>query len=145
VSYGPAKRAPGNPGLFHYGIHAAEVLFTLMGPGCTQVVTSYTDGAEVVTGQWSGGRVATLRGQRAGSTAYGFLAFCDRGIIHQPLTTRYAYRNLCRQMVETFRTGKPTIPAPETLEIVSFIEAASRSEAAGGAPVPCASVSEEPR
>jgi predicted dehydrogenase len=137
VSYGPAKRAAGNPGLFHYGIHAAEVLFTLMGPGCTRVTATHTAGAEVVTGEWAGERVATLRGLRVGSTAYGFLAFCEKGIVHQSISTRYAYRNLCREIVQTFQTGQPTFPPLETLEIVNFIEAALRSEAAGGLPVSC--------
>ncbi len=104
VSYGPAKRADGNPGLFHYGIHSTELLFCLMGPGCQRVSTGFTEGAEVVTGYWKDGRVATLRGNRQGSTAYGFLAFCENGVVNQPVSSRYAYRNLCRAIVETFES-----------------------------------------
>src|SRR5262249_28972794 len=38
VAYGPAplndKDPTRNPGLYHYGIHAVEMLYALMGPGC---------------------------------------------------------------------------------------------------------------
>jgi hypothetical protein len=79
LSYGPAplhdpdpKR---NPGLFHYGIHAVEVLYTIMGPGCRRVTCTHEKDTDVVTGQWQDGRLAGVRGIRAGKSDYGFLAF----------------------------------------------------------------------
>ena len=47
-TYGPAPTHPRNPGLFHYGIHPAEMLFTLMGAGCRRLTCLSTPGAEVV-------------------------------------------------------------------------------------------------
>src|SRR5262249_37353291 len=45
LAYGPAplfeKDARLNPGLFHYGIHAVEILYTLMGPGCRRVTCTH--------------------------------------------------------------------------------------------------------
>ena len=35
--HGPASLHERNPGLFHYGIHAVEILYTLMGTGCERV------------------------------------------------------------------------------------------------------------
>jgi virulence factor len=68
VAYGPAhineKDPKRNPGLFHYGIHAVEVLYTLMGPGCRQVTCTHEKDVDVVAGQWKDGRVATVRGVR---------------------------------------------------------------------------------
>ena len=132
VSYGPAKRADGNPGLLHYGIHATEVLCTLMGTGCQSVTTRHVAGADVVTGHWADGRLATLRGQRVGSTAYGFTAFCQHGVIPQPISARHSYRNLCRQIVETLRTGQPPVTPRQTLEVIGFALAALESENNGG-------------
>ena len=37
MAYGPAPLRERNPGLYHYGIHAVELLCTLMGPGCRRV------------------------------------------------------------------------------------------------------------
>lgn len=130
-SYGPAKRAAGNPGLLHYGIHATEVLCTLMGTGCHAVTAHHADGADVVTGEWEDGRLATLRGQRAGSTAYGFTAFCQHGVIPQSISARYSYRNLCQQIVKTLQSGRPPVTPRQTLEVIEFALAALESEQAG--------------
>ena len=81
VSYGPAFRMEGNPGLFHYGIHPTELLLTLMGPGCRAVTNIRTETAEAVTGQWPDGRVGTLRGICRGATRYGAVAFCENAVV----------------------------------------------------------------
>lgn len=133
VTYGPAKRAEGNPGLFHYGIHTVALLFALLGTGCESVATDYTPEAEVVTARWQDGRLATVRGVRTGSSSYGCLAFNNYGVIHLPVSTRYAYRNLCRSIVESFTTGEPAVPHERNLEEVQFVVASMRSEQNGGA------------
>lgn len=132
ISWGPAKRHPGNPGLFHYGIHAVEVLYSLMGTGCEEVSATWSEDAEVVTGRWSDGRLGTVRGIRRGCTGYGGAVFCEAGIVPVPACSQYAYRNLCRAMVETFTSGKPAVPHETSLEIVRFILAALASEHHGG-------------
>ncbi|MCA9041142.1 MAG: Gfo/Idh/MocA family oxidoreductase [Planctomycetaceae bacterium] len=136
LSYGPAKRAEGNPGLFHYGIHATELLFTLMGTGCVEVSTQYQTDCEVVTARWQDGRLATLRGNRTGSTAYGFVAFCEAGVLPVSVSTRSAYRNLCQQIIHGFQTKTTPVPPTTTLEIVRFINASLKSEQQEGKLIP---------
>ncbi|MEZ6046488.1 MAG: Gfo/Idh/MocA family oxidoreductase [Planctomycetaceae bacterium] len=131
LCYGPAKRAEGNPGLFHYGIHTVEMLYTLMGTGCQSVSTNSQTGCELVTAMWEGDRMATVRGNRTGSTAYGFIAFCENGVIPVPVSTRTAYRNLCLEIVKAFETNSVPVPVETTLEIVRFICASLESEQLG--------------
>ena len=135
VSYGPAKRAEGNPGLLHYGVHALELMCTLMGPGCRRVSASHTDGVDVVTGTWDDGRVATLRGLRSGSTAYGLVAFCEQAVLPRPVSTIYAYRNLCRAIVRALESGEELVTRQEMVEIVAVALAALESERRWGVPV----------
>ncbi|HID06331.1 MAG TPA: Gfo/Idh/MocA family oxidoreductase [Armatimonadetes bacterium] len=131
-AYSPAPQHPRNPGLFHYGIHAVETLYALMGAGCEAVWCIYTDGAEVVTGLWRDGRIGTVRGVRTGAHSYGFTAFCERKVWSAMVNTRYIYRELLKRVVEMFRTGKPPIDISESVEIVAFIEAAMKSAQANG-------------
>jgi virulence factor len=138
VSYGPcpyheSKDVPRNPGLFHYGIHAVEVLYTLMGPGCVRVNCTHEKGVDVVTGQWADGRVATVRGIRAGASGYGALVFSDVGIRHLSIGTSTIYRELLKQIVSFFATGKAPVPLEETIEIMAFMEAALKSAGNHGA------------
>lgn len=135
LAHGPAKREAGNPGLLHYGIHATEVLCTLMGPGCRQVTAQHVAGADVVTGVWHDGRLGTLRGQREGSTAYGFVAFCEQAVVPQAISARYSYRNLCREIVRSLETGRPPVTPAQTLEIIAFCTAALASEQQQGVPM----------
>jgi hypothetical protein len=44
-----------------YAIHPIEMLFALMGPGCVEAARTYTEGADVVVGQWKGGRTGVVR------------------------------------------------------------------------------------
>jgi hypothetical protein len=132
VTYGPASTHERNPGLFHYGIHAVEMLYALMGPGCESVTCSHQKGVDVATGTWKDGRVASVRGIREGRADFGFVAFGEKGIQATTVPTKFIYRELLKKVVETFTTGKPPIDVAETVEIVAFIEAANRSGANHG-------------
>jgi virulence factor len=134
-TYGPSELHPRNPGMFHYGIHAVEILFTLMGTGCTRVTCLSEPGAEVATGVWSDGRVASVRGLRAGKHDYGFTVFGEKGVKTEGVGTKYIYRELLKKIVAMFETRQVPIDPRETLEIVAFIESARRSAEAGGSPV----------
>jgi predicted dehydrogenase len=135
ISYGPAKRDPFNPGLVHYGIHAIEVLYALMGAGCESVACTSTEGADVVTGRWHDGRLATLRGARAGATAYGVIAYREEAVVSQPISTYDAYTNFCRELVRAFVEGRPMVPYEEIQEVTRFALTALASEQAGGIPL----------
>lgn len=127
VAYGPASLHERNPGLFHYGIHAVEILYTLMGPGCQRVTCTQERNADVVTGQWRDGRLATVRGIRSGKSDYGAIAFTEQGVKSVPIGTKYIYRELVRKIVDMFTTKKSPLDVGVTVEIVAFIEAALKS------------------
>jgi predicted dehydrogenase len=133
LTYGPCSEHPRNPGLFHYGIHAVELLYALMGPGCTRVTASHEKDADVVTGQWADGRLATVRGIRSGKADYGCVAFAEKGVATVPVGTQFIYRELLKQIVTMFQTKKQPLEPAVTVEIVAFIEAAGRSAANHGA------------
>jgi hypothetical protein len=127
LAFGPASLDPGNPGLFHYGIHAVEVLYTVMGPGCQRVTCHHEKDTDVVTGQWKDGRLATVRGIRKGKSAYGCLAFTEAGVQNVAIGTAYIYRELLKRIVEMFQTKRPPLDPAVSVEIVAFMEAALKS------------------
>lgn len=130
--WGPAAEHERNPGLFHYGIHAVEMLFALMGPGCERVWCVRQKDVDVVTANWKDGRVATVRGIRAGAAGFGFTAFAQKAVTTAVVPTTFIYRELLKQVVATFATGKSPLDVAVTLEIVAFIAAANTSGANHG-------------
>ncbi len=131
-AYSPAAEHAVNPGLFNYGIHGVEILYTLLGGGCERLACAYTDAAEVVTGLWQDGRLGVMRGTRAGSHAYGFCAWGEKAVRQSGISTKYIYRELCERIVDMFASGEPPIDPLVTLEIVAFINAAIESRRRGG-------------
>ena len=131
-AWSPASLQERNPGLFNYGIHGVEPLFTLMGSGCKAVWTVFQEGTEVTVGLWDDGRIGTMRGTRAGAHAYGFTAWCEKQVITTQINAGYIYRELLKKMGEMFTTRIPPVELQETLEIVAFIEAAMESAANDG-------------
>lgn len=133
VTWGPCSLHERNPGLFHYGIHAVEVLYTLMGPGCGRVSCEHRPDVDVVTGTWKDGRTGTVRGTRKGPGVYGFVGFAEKGTQAVAVGTSVFYRELLKKVVEGFTTGKAPVDIAVTLEMVAFIEAANKSAANHGA------------
>jgi hypothetical protein len=136
--YSPCSLEPTHPDLFWYGIHGVEALFTVMGAGCQSVTRTNTPDFDVVVGQWSGGRVGTFRGMRAGYRGYGGIAFGSGET--RAVGGNDGYKPLLVEIVRFFRTGKAPVSARETVEIYAFMEAADESKRQGGMPVALESV-----
>ena len=137
--HGPAPTEPHHPDLMWYGIHAVEMLFTLMGPGCESVSRTSTDAEDVVTGKWKDGRLGVMRGFRNGLDDYGITLLGEKSVLHSGPESA-SYRPMLVEIAKFFRTRVAPIPPEETLEIFAFMEAADLSKARGGAAVPLSEV-----
>lgn len=142
-TYSPCSLEKSHPDLFWYGIHGVELLFTVMGPGCTTVTRANTPGTEVVVGIWDGGRIGTFRGIRAGKPGYGGTVFGSEK--NQALGSYEGYRPLVVEIAKFFRTGEPPVSAQESIEIYAFMEAADESKRNGGSPVDLKTVIDKAR
>lgn len=132
VTWGPAPLEPTHElDLSWYGIHAVELLYSVMGAGCVRVQRTYADGADVIVGAWRDGRLGTVYTIRDGKRKYGVLAVGEK---ETKVSERGggAYAALLKRVVQFFRDGKPPVPHEETLEIFAFMDAALRSKNAGG-------------
>ncbi len=142
-TFGPENLEPHHPDLFWYGIHAVEMLYTLLGAGCDRVTRVKTDSGDTVVGSWKDGRIGTMRGLIRGRQDYGAVAFGMSAVLGTPVPMRSDYRGLLVEIVKFFQTGVAPVTPDETLEIVAFMEAAELSKARGGASVALAEVMRE--
>jgi len=104
--------------------HGVEMLFALMGPGCRSVRSVWQEGCDVTIGVWEDGRIGSVRGIRSGTSGMGFTAFCEKRIVSHAIDTRYIYSELLKQILSMIDTGQSPLDIAETIEIISFIEAA---------------------
>jgi Oxidoreductase family, NAD-binding Rossmann fold len=132
-TYTPCIIEKTHPDLFWYGIHGVEALYTILGRNCRQVVRSYDEQTDVVTGTWTDGRIGTFRGMRNGKHDYGGAVYGENGNVH--FSAYGGYEPLLKEIITFFRTGISPVPAEDTLEICAFMEAADESKRRGGAPV----------
>jgi hypothetical protein len=136
ITWGPGPLEPHHQlDLSWYAIHAVELLYTLMGPGCEEVTRSYTADSDVIVGKWKGGRLGTVEVLRPYGK-FGAVVFRPDEKVNQsdPKATD-SYRPLLVEIVKFFETKEPPFPNAETLEIFAFMDAAQRSKEAGGAPM----------
>ncbi|MCD7032971.1 gfo/Idh/MocA family oxidoreductase [Metabacillus sp. GX 13764] len=132
--FGPMELEPMQPGLFWYGIHSAEMLYSIMGKGCRRVFADYAKSTEHVIAEWDDGRTGTIRGTRSGHGFFGALVHFETkpAFVEVQKTARSYYASLLEQILSFFCTGSPVPPLDETLEIIRFIEAANESRNEGG-------------
>jgi hypothetical protein len=138
-AFGPAALLDDYPGLFWYGVHSAEVLFSYMGVGCTQVRCVHYEDMDVAIGEWADGRLGVMRGTRFGKGEFGCVVHTGQGTrAGMAQSTPPYYYLLLQQIMGFFESGEPPIDIRETLEIVAFLEAADESRAQGGKVIPLA-------
>ncbi|MFT3946189.1 MAG: Gfo/Idh/MocA family oxidoreductase [Agriterribacter sp.] len=132
-TYSPCSLEKTHPDFFWYGIHGVEILYTVMGTGCKEVVRVHTDSTDVATGVWEDGRIGSFRGTRTGKHTYGGTAYGENG--DAVLGPVQGYEPLLTETVKFFETGIPPVKSEDTLEMLAFMEAADVSKKRNGAPV----------
>ncbi|RPJ00767.1 MAG: gfo/Idh/MocA family oxidoreductase [Candidatus Aminicenantes bacterium] len=128
-----AALEPTHPDLYWYGIHGVEILYTVMGTGCLSVSRFRTEDTELCVGQWTDGRIGTVRGLRSSEHSYGGTVFAEKKIVCLPMGSDYV--PMLKAIALFFATGQPPVSPDETIEIYAFMSAADRSKAQGGRPV----------
>ncbi len=131
---GAAAHEPTNPGLYWYGIHAVEMLFTTMGRGCQSVRCVSNKDYDVANGSWADGRLGTVRGNRTGNYEMLGLVHFEKNtaVVNVQAQTKPFYASLSEAFLAFFQGGATPIDPEETIEIIRFIEAANESSANGG-------------
>lgn len=132
-TYSPAYLEPSHPDLYWYGVHGVEMLYTVMGTGCSEVVRVHQPDSDVVVGTWDDGRTGTFYGARKGSTGYGGTAFGESK--SHEIGPYDGYRPLVVEIIKFFKTGNSPVKPEETIEIFAFMEAADESKRRGGGAV----------
>jgi hypothetical protein len=135
-SFGPAAVLDDYPGLFWYGIHSAEVLFTFLGSGCRSVRCVSYKQMDVVSGEWADGQVGVMRGTRLEKYEFGCMVHTSSGARFGVSAAKPpSYYGLLQKVTPFLKTGVSPIPIEETFAIMAFLEAADKSKALGGAEV----------
>ena len=121
---------------FWYGIHTAETIYRYLGVGCETVETLSRGDTEIILGTWKDGRTGLCVGNRSGAYCFGARILTDKTQHASTINANVSYMGaLSQAMVQFFRTGVSPISPEESVEVIAFLEAASRSHAQNGKPV----------
>jgi Oxidoreductase family, NAD-binding Rossmann fold len=131
--FGPMEIIDQKHGYYWYGIHLAEMLYTILGPGVKSISTISNDHHDILTGNWSDGRLGTMRGIRKGNNQFGALIHFEDGSEYVAIKSQDKpfYASLLEHIIHFFQNGISKVPLSETKEIIRFIEAAHESEKVG--------------
>lgn len=115
-----------------YGIHAVELLYSVLGPGCESVSMTSDKDADIVVGKWKDGRLGTVRLARPYGP-FGGTVFRGKEVFTSDPKMQGGYAPMLEKVIEFFKTGQRPVAEAETLEVFAFMDAAQRSKQAGGA------------
>jgi hypothetical protein len=134
ITWGPGPTEPHHHlDLSWYGIHPIELMYALMGQGCTEVTRVESESGDVIVGKWKDGRIGTVRTNRPYG-GYGAVVFQKDKLVQSPPNPKTGYQQMVGEIVKFFETKVPPVSNEESLEVFAFMDAALRSKQAGGAP-----------
>ncbi|GGH09691.1 Gfo/Idh/MocA family protein [Paenibacillus segetis] len=130
---GPLAVEPTQSYYYWYGIHSVELLYAIMGTGCLEVRVNTTKEYDLIAAQWEDGRTGTVKLSRLPESPF-CATICREGqtsLIEIDPNAKPFYASLLEQIMILFHTLKAPLDWKETLEIISFIEAAEKSKQLG--------------
>ncbi len=135
-AFGPMNLLDDYRDYFWYGIHSTEIVFAMLGKGCESVQVLPTENADLLIGRWKDGKFGSILGNRNGVWEFGCTTTTVKTQRQGVASGKVPYyAMLLKEVIPFFQTGKSPLDVEETLEVIAFLEAASRSRKAGGKPV----------
>ena len=133
-AFGPMDLLEDYRDYFWYGIHSTEIVFAMLGKGLDSVQVLPTEHADLLIGRWKDGKFGSILGNRNSVWTFGCTATTNKeqrqGVASGAVPY---YAMLLKKVIPFFQTGKSPLDPEETLEVIAFLECASRSHKAGGA------------
>ena len=128
-SFSPCPLESTNPGLFWYGVHGVEILYTFMGIGCKSLICKSTVNTHFVIGKWNNNKIGTIRGIRKSIVEYGATVYLKEKVYQVVYSKEIPiYSQLLMEIIKFFYTGISPVNIEETLEIMKFMQCAIISE-----------------
>ena len=135
-AFGPMNLLEDYRDYFWYGIHSTEIVFAMLGKGLESVQVLPTEHADLLIGRWKDGKFGSILGNRNGVWTFGCTTTTNKNQRQSAASGKVPYyAMLLKKVIPFFRSGASPIDVEETLEVIAFLECASRSRMAGGAPV----------
>jgi len=130
---GPLAVEPTQSYYFWYGIHSVELLYALMGKGCSEVYVTTTEEYDLIAATWEDGRSGTVKLSRLPETPFSAIIHREgqTSAVEIDLVRKPLYAGLLEQIIRLFHTHVPPLDWEETLEVIRFVEAAEESRTSG--------------
>lgn len=133
--HGPLVVEPTQSYYYWYGIHSVELLYAIMGTGCSEVNVIATEEYDLIAAHWDDGRTGTIQLSHLAESP--FCATIRRegqtSMIEILSSAKPFYASLLEQIMTLFMSHTSPLEGKETLEIIRFIEAAEESKQLGRA------------
>jgi len=127
-TFGPLPLPEDYRDYFWYGIHTAELLYRYLGRGCQSVRSIHSADFDLLLGNWMDGRQGMIAGNRKGASNFGVRLTTAGGHLTGLQDKSFSHIGLLsKKLPDFFETGISPVDPRESLEIMAFLEAASRS------------------
>ena len=114
-----------------YGVHAAEMMSSVFGPGIDYLVNTGDDGHDIANVQYRDGKTISLQIIRDAKVDFRVIAHGEGGREEIPIQTSLYYPATLRKVLEFVETGESPIDIGDTLEIISCLNALVKSRQEG--------------
>jgi predicted dehydrogenase len=114
-----------------YGVHAAEMMSAVFGPGVEYVMNLGTDGHDMATVQYRDGKTVSLQVVRDAKVDFRVIAHGEGGREEIPVETTLYYPETLRRVIDFIRTGETPVKSDDTLEIIAVLNALVESRKKG--------------